>query len=121
MARVVSEIEKREDILASRIFRRSKTLVSYKLWPILNPIIDHQKSLAIRGRMLSALELKLMRTIESEGIIRTDRLRKKLEMKGREDNYRFHRSLTNLENWGLIVGAEDPNPSMHLHANLWQT
>src|SRR5207244_1682706 len=50
-----------------------------------------------------------------------DRLRKKLKLEAKENNSRFHRSLTNLESYGLIVGVEDPHPEKHLHANIWQT
>jgi len=121
LSNVLAELERRDDILASRIFRRSKTLVSNTIWPILNPIIEHHKNLAIREKLVPPLELKLLDTIESEGSIRTDRLRKKLRLEDRENNYRFHRSLGSLESQGLIVGAEDPNPERHLHANIWQT
>jgi hypothetical protein len=118
---VIREIEGRSDILASRIFRRSKTLVSHTIWPILDPIVEHHKTLAARERAFSILELKLMETVESEGSIRTDRLRKKLKLHGNENNTKFHRSLVNLESHGLIVGFGDPHPESHLHANIWQT
>jgi hypothetical protein len=62
-----------------------------------------------------------LETIEAEGSIRTDRLRKKLRLEGKENNSKFHRSLSNLESYALIVGAEDPHPESHLHANIWQT
>src|SRR6266487_2376439 len=91
LSKVLAELERRDDILASRIFRRSKTLVSNTIWPILNPIIEHHKNLAIREKLVPPLELKLLDTIESEGSIRTDRLRKKLRLEDRENNYRFHR------------------------------
>jgi hypothetical protein len=118
---VIGEIERRSDILASRIFRRSKTLVSHTIWPILDPIVEHHKTLVARERTFSNLELKLMETVESEGSIRTDHLRKKIKLHGKMNNTRFHRSLVNLESRGLIVGFEDPHPETHLHANIWQT
>jgi hypothetical protein len=62
-----------------------------------------------------------LETIEAEGSIRTDRLRKKLRLEGKENNSKFHRSLSNLESYALIVGIEDPHPERHLHANIWQT
>ncbi len=121
IARISSEIERRDDILASRVFRRTKTFVSDKLWPVLDSIVRHQSELVAKGKILSALERKLLETVEAEGPIRTDQLRKRLKLEARENNYKFHRSLTNLEGYALIVGAEDPHPEKHLHANIWQT
>jgi hypothetical protein len=121
VARVSREIEGRNDILATRIFKRTKTFVSNKLWPILDSIVEHHQDPEFKGRILSDLELKILETIQSEGSIRTDRLRKKLKLEAKENNSKFHRSLTNLESYALIVGVEDPNPEKHLHANIWQT
>jgi len=121
IASISSEIERREDILASRVFRRTKTFVSDKLWPVLDSIVRHQRELVAMGKILSALERKLLETVEGEGQIRTDQLRKQLKLEAKENNYKFHRSLTNLESHALIVGAEDPHPEKHLHANIWQT
>src|SRR5437667_5781696 len=121
IARISSEIERRDDILATRIFRRTKTFVSDKLWPVLDSIVRHQRELVAKGKILSTLERKLLETVEAEGPIRTDQLRKRLKLEARENNYKFHRSLTNLESHALIVGAEDPHPEKHLHANIWQT
>ena len=121
IARISSEIERRDDILASRVFRRTKTFLSDKLWPVLDSIVRHQRELVAKGKILSALERKLLETIGAEGPIRTDQLRKRLKLEARENNYEFHRSLTNLESHALIVGAEDPHPEKHLHANIWQT
>jgi hypothetical protein len=118
---MIGEIERKSDILASRIFRRSKTLVSHTIWPILDPIVEYHKTLAARERVFSNLELKLMEAVESEGSIRTGHLRKKVKLQGKENNAKFHRSLVNLESHGLIVGFEDPHPETHLHANIWQT
>jgi hypothetical protein len=121
VARVSREIEGRNDILATRIFKRTKTFVSNELWPILDPVVEHHQDPEVNGRILSDLELKILETIQSEGSIRTDRLRKKLKLEAKENNSKFHRSLNNLESYALIVGVEDPNPEKHLHANIWQT
>ncbi len=115
------EMEARDDILSTRMFRRTKTLASKKTWPIIEPIVKHQRELVKKGELLAALDRQLLETIEAEGAIRTDRLRKKLGLEGKENNSRFHRALTNLESHSLIVGAEDPHPETHLHANIWQT
>ncbi len=121
VARVSGAIERREDILAARIFRRTKTFVSDKLWPVLDPIVKHHEELLQRGETLSDLEQRLLKTINEEGSIRTDRLRKKLKLEKKENNSKFHRSLTNLESYAMIIGVEDPHPEKHLHANIWQT
>ena len=118
---VFGEIERREDVLASRIFRNSKSLVSSNLWPTLDVIVRHHKQLAEKEKLLSAIERKILSTVESDGPIRTDVLRQHLRLEGKEHNYKFHRSLANLENYSFIVGAEDPKPEKHLHANVWQT
>ena len=121
VARVSREIEGRRDILATRVFRRTKTFVSDELWPILGTIVKHQQDPVVRRKTFSDLEQKLSETIEAEGSIRTDRLRKKLKLEAKENNSKFHRALTNLESYALIIGAEDPHPERHLHANIWQT
>jgi hypothetical protein len=119
--RVFGEIERSEDILSSRLFKRTKTFVSNKLWPILDVIVRRQKELVVRGRLLSPFEQRTLTTIETEGPIRTDVLRRELKLEGKTNNSRFHRSLASLESYSLIVGAEDPKPEKHLHANIWQT
>jgi winged helix DNA-binding protein len=121
VARVSGAIERREDILAARIFRRTKTFVSKELWPTLDTIVKHHQDPTVKRRTFSDLELNLLETIETEGSIRTDRLRKQLGLEGKENNSKFHRALTNLESYALIIGAEDPHPERHLHANIWQT
>ena len=65
--------------------------------------------------------MKILETIRSEASLRTDRLRKKLKLEGKENNSKFHRSLNTLESYALIVGVEDPQPEKHLHAKIWQT
>jgi hypothetical protein len=121
VARVSREIEGRKDILATRIFRRTKTFVSDRLWPVLDTIVKHHQNPAVKRERFSELERKLLDTIETEESIRTDQLRKKLRLQGKMNNSRFHRALTNLESYVLIVGVEDPRPEKHLHANIWQT
>ena len=120
MAQVSREIESRDDILATRVFRRTKTLVSNKIWPTLDPIVKHHRDLVRKGKLFTELERRLLRAIE-ENPIRTDRLRKTLKLDAKQNNLRFHRALTNLESFSLIIGFEDPHPERHLHANIWQT
>jgi hypothetical protein len=121
LARVSRDLEERDDILATRLFRRAKTFVSDKLWPILDPIVKHHQEFVQKGEILSDLERRLLKTINEEGSIRTDRLRKKLKLEKKENNSKFHRSLTNLESYAMIIGVEDPHPERHLHANIWRT
>ena len=121
VARVSREIEGRNDVLATRIFRRTETFVFDELWPILHQIVKHFQTPTVKRETFSDLELKLLETIAAEGSIRTDRLRKKLRLEGKQNNSRFHRSLTNLESYATIIGVEDPHPEKHLHANIWQT
>lgn len=121
IALVFGEIERRKDILALRLFRKTKTFVSNKLWPIISVIAQHQRELANGGKLLSSMETRILKAIELDGPLRTDALRKKLGLEGKENNFKFHSSLANLENYSLIVGAEDPKPEKHLHANIWQT
>ncbi len=119
--RVSREIESRPDILVNRMFRHTKTLISEKLWPVLSPIVKQQTALLREGRILSKLERRILETVSAEKTIRTDRLREKLKLEGKENNSQYHRALANLETYSLIIGAEDPNPETHLHANVWQT
>jgi hypothetical protein len=121
VALVSREIEERDDILATRVFRRTKTFVANELWTTLGTIVKHYQDPSIKRKVLSELELNLLDTIETQGSIRTDRLRKKLRLEAMENNSKFHRSLANLESYALIIGVEDPNPEKHLHANIWQT
>src|SRR5207249_9817959 len=87
----------------------------------LDIIVKHHQDPAVKQQILSDIELKILETIETEGSIRTDRLRKKLKLEAKENNSKFHRSLSHLESYALIVGVEDPRPEKHLHANIWQT
>jgi hypothetical protein len=121
VAHVSGDIEGRKDILATRIFRGSKTFVSNTLWPALDIIVEHHLDPEVQRKILSDMELTILGTIETEGSIRTDRLRKKLKLEAKENNSKFHRALSNLECYALIVGVEDPHPERHLHANIWQT
>jgi len=121
VARISRGIEGRKDVLATRIFRRTKTFVSDQLWPILDSIVKRHKDPVTKRKTFSDLELKLLETIEAEGSIRTDRLRKQLRLEGKQNNSKFHRSLSNLESYAMIIGVEDPHPEKHLHANIWQT
>ena len=75
VARVSREIERRRDILATRIFRRTKTFVSDELWPELDSMVKHHQDPAVKWKTFSDLEQKLLETIEDEGSIRTDRLK----------------------------------------------
>lgn len=121
ISRVLGNIERRNDVIASRVFKRSKTLVSNRLWPILDVIVRHQRELVTQGKLLSSIERPVLTCIETQGPIRTDVLRRRLGLEDKAHNSRFHSALTNLENYSLIVGAEDPKPERHLHANIWQT
>ncbi len=119
--KVSREIESRPNLLVNRMFRHTKTIISDKLWPVLSPIVKQQTALLREGRILSKLERRILETISAEKTIRTDRLREKLKLEGKETNSQYHRALANLEAYSLIIGAEDPNPETHIHANIWQT
>src|SRR6266705_6221578 len=80
IGRISSEIERRDDILATRVFRKTKTFVSDKLWPVLDTIVNHQREFVANGKILSALERTLLETVEAEGPIRTDQLRKRFKL-----------------------------------------
>ncbi len=114
------EMEREKDILASRIFKQSKTLVSNNTWPILTPIIQRHEKMAKNHEILSRIGLNILESLEEKGPTRTDHLRNHLRLLGKEHTNRFHRALVELESLGLIVGYEDPHPEKHLHANIWQ-
>ncbi len=116
----LGQLERAEDILSTRIFRESKTLVSDRLWPVLDPIVKHYQALAASHKILSDLEWKILRVLEDKGPNRTDHLRSQLDLEGKQFTSRFHRALSRLEAYGLILGYEDPKPERHLHANIWQ-
>ncbi|OLB70413.1 hypothetical protein AUI06_06500 [archaeon 13_2_20CM_2_52_21] len=83
--------------------------------------MKHHQDPGVKRKILSDMELRILESIESEGSIRTDQLRKRLKLEAKENNSKFHRSLNNLESYALIIGVEDPRPEKHLHANIWQT
>ena len=118
--RALGQLERTEDILSTRIFRHSKTLVSERLWGVLDPIVRHYQELAANHKILSELEWKILELLEDKGPTRTDHLRSQLDLKGKKLTSRFHRGLSDLEAYGLILGYEDPKPERHLHANIWQ-
>ncbi len=117
---LLMEIPRRKDIIGTRIFRDSKTFVSERLWPILDPVVAHYQDLARRHKILSQLEWKILDTLAEKGPTRTDRLRVALKLEGKQHTAKFHRALTQLERLGLIVGYEDPTPEKHLHAAIWR-
>ena len=116
---LVADMARRNDIVATRVFRNSKTFVSNRLWPILDPIIRHYQDLAGKRKILSQLEWKILQTLGEKGPTRTDRLRTNLNLVGKQHTSSFHRALSQLERLGIIVGYEDPKPEKHLHASIW--
>ena len=118
--RALGQLERTEDILSTRIFRQSKTLVSERLWPVLDPIVKHYQQLTANHKILSELEWKILKLLDNKGPTRTDHLRSQLDLEGKQFTRRFHRALSRLEAYGLILGYEDPKPERHLHANIWQ-
>lgn len=116
---LLTDIARRKDIIATRVFRNSKTFVSNKLWPILDPIIRHYQDLAGKRKILPGLEWKILQTLGEKGPTRTDRLRTTLKLEGKQNTSGFHRALNQLERLGIIVGYEDPKPEKHLHASIW--
>src|SRR5207244_12342972 len=98
-----------------------KNIISIKLTSFSHTTYKQHQKLAVKQQIRTDIELKILENIRTEGSIRTDRLRKKLELKAKENNSKFHRSLSNLESYALIVGVEDPHPEKHLHADIWQT
>ncbi len=117
---MLGQLERTEDILSTRIFRQSKTLVSEKLWPVLDPIVKHFQELAANHKILSEPEWKILKLLEDKGPTRTDHLRRQLGLEGKQFTSRFHRALSRLEAYAIILGYEDPKPERHLHANIWQ-
>ncbi len=116
----LAQLDRAKDIVSTRIFRTSKTLISRSLWPILNPIVKHHLDLAARHKILSPLEWRIVNALDNDGPTRTDLLRTRLKLQGKTHTTRFHGALSRLESYALIVGYEDPHPETHLHANIWQ-
>jgi hypothetical protein len=119
LGRTLSKLEQSKVLVPTRIFRRSKTLVSRQLWPSLTPVVKHFSEDASGDRTFSKLERNILEVIGRIGPIRTDKLRDELSVHGKTDSGKFHSSLSKLESYALIVGSEDPQPERHLHANIW--
>ena len=119
LGRALSKLERSKVVVPTRIFRRSKTLVSRQLWPSLTPIIKHFSEEASADQAFSKLERSILDLIGRIGPIRTDRLKDELGVHGKTDTGKFHLGLSKLESYALIVGSEDPQPERHLHANIW--
>src|SRR5207244_1080178 len=82
VARVSQNIEGRKDILATRIFRRTKTFVSSKLWPLLDTIVKHHQDPAFKQQILSyseALGKLLAKTIDACILVGEDQISKWFE------------------------------------------
>src|SRR5437867_3549789 len=118
LGRVLPQLERSKMVVPTRIFRRSRTLVSPLLWPILTPIIRHFEAES-NTEAFSELESSILEFIGRIGPIRTDKLRDELGLRGKSDSRKFHLSLSMLESYALILGSEDPHPERHLHANIW--
>jgi len=119
LGKVLSNLERSKVVVPTRIFRRSKTLVSRQLWPSITPIARHFSEEASSDRTFSKLEKSTLELIGRIGPIRTDKLKDELGIHGKTDSGKFHLSLSKLESYALIVGSEDPQPERHLHANIW--
>src|SRR6266849_8654900 len=76
----LGELDRAKDILGTRIFRHSKTLISHNLWPILDPIVKHNHELLVTGKILSDMEKKIVEFLKAEGPTRTDHLRTRLKL-----------------------------------------
>src|SRR5712692_4159655 len=108
--RALANLDRAADIVSTRIFRGTKTLVSQNLWPVLDPIVNHHLELAQKHKILSQLEWKMLDVLDKKGPIRTDHLRSQLKLQEKTHTSRFHRALARLKSYGLVVGYEDPNP-----------
>ncbi len=120
VAEMLEAISRRADMVETRIFRKTKTLVSKRLWTALDPIVRHYSEIARKHEIFSQLEWKILDTILDNGPTRTDRLRAIVKIEGKENTAKFHRALARLENHALIVGYQDPKPEKHIHAAIWQ-
>ena len=116
----LARLDRGRDIVGTRIFRSSKTLVSAELWPVLDPIVEYHLELVAKHKILSRLEWKILKLLNTKGPTRTDHLRTQLKLEGKPFTSPFHRALSRLESYAMIVGYEDPKPEKHLHANMWQ-
>jgi len=121
LGRVLPRLEQASNVVSNRIFRKSKTLVSRPLWPVVDPIVKRYRDQALKHAIFSELDWKLLEFIDERGPARTDRLRASLDLRDKSKTAQFHDSLSKLECYALIVGAEDPNPERHLHANIWSS
>jgi len=121
LGRTIPQLEQAGDIVSTRIFRKSKTLVSRPLWSILDPIVKHYRDQASERETFSKTDWNILEFIGEHGPIRTDRLRTELNLEDKSKTASFHSSLSKLESFALIVGSEDPKPERHLHANIWSS
>jgi hypothetical protein len=120
LGNALAQIDRAKGVVSTRIFRKSKTLVSQKLWPILQPIVAYHSDLASRHEILSQPDWRILQFIQDNGPTRTDHLRRDLNLGGKSNTTRFHSSLSRLESYALIIGHEDPHPEKHMHANIWR-
>lgn len=119
LGRALSQLDRARNIVPTRIFRRSKTLISRQLSATLDPIVRHFSNLASKHEILSQQEWTILDFIHDNGPVRTDKLRQKLGLRGKNYTAPFHTSLQKLESYALVIGTEDPHPEKHLHANVW--
>ncbi len=120
LGRALSQLDRSRNIVPTRIFRKSKTLVSRQLSATLDPIVSHFATLASKRQIFSQQEWTILKFIEDNGPARTDKLRQALGLQGKGNTAPFHASLAKLESYCLIFGNEDPHPEKHLHANIWR-
>ena len=121
LGHALARLDRAKGVVSTRIFRKSKTLVSHQLWPILYPIVAYHSDLASQHKILSELDWQILKFIDENGPTRTDHLRRNLRLEGKSNTSPFHASLSRLESYAFIIGHEDPHPERHLHANIWQS
>jgi hypothetical protein len=119
LGRVLSQLDRARSIVPTRIFRKSKTLISRRLLGALDPIVRHFSILASKHEIFSQQEWTILDFIQDNGPVRTDKLRQELGLRGKNNTTLFHTSLKKLESYALVIGIEDPHPEKHLHANVW--
>jgi len=121
LGRALAKLERSKVLVPTRIFRKSKTLVSRESWSAIEPVSQYFSSQVPKHGTFSEFETRIFEYIAEKGSIRTDRLREALGVKTKTESVRFHLGLSRLEGFALIFGVEDPNPERHLHANIWSS
>jgi hypothetical protein len=97
-----------QDIIEMKLFNQEATLVHRSLWPLIDPVARHFGRQARDGELLSPMGRKFLATLDKQGPMRVDRMRKELGIRTVVDSKAYKLARAELDGYFLILTWDDP-------------